>query len=219
MLLLILSFFQYLFIEDAIINITNIFFSPSGTTKKVVEILANNFEEEKSICDLLYFDDNKQFNQEDLVIVAMPVFAGRIPKTANNRLSKLTGDDTKAIAIVNYGNANVDDALIELVDLLKENNFNVIAAASTVSHHSLFNGVAIGRPDESDVEKINDFAKKCCVKLENNGFLQAEIPGNGPYVDYATLPFELTCNNSCTFCNVCILFVLKMLFPKIILYI
>lgn len=35
----------------------------------------------------------------------MPVFSGRIPKTARERLSQIKGDNTPAIAIVNYGNA------------------------------------------------------------------------------------------------------------------
>ena len=125
-------------------KITRIFFSPSGTTKKVADKIADNFKFEKEICDILHFNDAKEFTQEDIVIVAMPVFAGRIPKTARNRLSKITGDNTKAIAVVNYGNAHVTDALLELVDVLRENNFDVIAAASTVSHHSIFDGVAVG---------------------------------------------------------------------------
>ena len=92
----------------------------------------------------MYFNDAKEFGAADVVIVGMPVFAGRIPKTASTRLSKITGDNTKAIAVVNYGNAHVTDALLELVDLLKENKFDVIAAASTISHHSIFDGVAVG---------------------------------------------------------------------------
>ena len=186
-------------------KVTNIFFSPSGTTKKVLNQIASNFDEENEICDLLYFNDTKEFGADDVVIVGMPVFAGRIPKTAAMRLSKLSGDNTKAIAVVNYGNAHVTDALLELVDLLKENNFDVIAAASTISHHSIFDGVAVGRPDESDIEKINGFAKMAIEKIENGGSLEAEIPGNRPYVDYKQLPFIVSCDESkCVFCLECV---------------
>ena len=153
-------------------KVTNIFFSPSGTTKKVLDQIASNFDEENQICDLLYFDGEKEFASDDVVIVGMPVFAGRIPKTARARLSKLTGDNTKAIAVVNYGNAHVTDALIELVDLLNENNFDVIAAASTISHHSIFDGVAVGRPDEEDIEKINEFAQNAIEKIESGDSLE-----------------------------------------------
>lgn len=186
-------------------KITNIFFSPSGTTKKVLEILSGNFDGEKVICDLLYFNDNKEFGSDDIVIVGMPVFAGRIPKTARERLSKLSGDNTKAIAVVNYGNAHVTDALVELVDLLKENSFNVIAAASTVSHHSIFDGVAVGRPDEEDIEKINEFGQKCVERIESGESLESELPGNRPYTDYKQLPFVVSCDESkCVFCLECV---------------
>ncbi|MBQ6813272.1 MAG: 4Fe-4S binding protein [Methanobrevibacter sp.] len=186
-------------------KITNIFFSPSGTTKKVLEILSGNFDGEKVICDLLYFNDNNEFGSDDIVIVGMPVFAGRIPKTARERLSKLSGDNTKAIAVVNYGNAHVTDALVELVDLLKENSFNVIAAASTVSHHSIFDGVAVGRPDEEDIEKINEFGQKCVERIESGESLESELPGNRPYTDYKQLPFVVSCDESkCVFCLECV---------------
>lgn len=108
---------------------------------------------------MLNFDCEKDISSEDLAIVGMPIFAGRIPKTGRERLLKLKGNNTKAIAIANYGNAHVTDALLELVDLLKENGFDVIAAATTVSHHSIFDGVAQGRPDSEDIEKLMNSAK------------------------------------------------------------
>lgn len=190
---------------DHMAKVTSIFFSPSETTKKVVNQIAENFKEEKSICDLLYFNDKKEFESDDIVIVGMPVFAGRLPKTASERLSKLTGNNTKAIAVANYGNAHVNDALIELVDILNENNFDVIAAASTVSHHSIFDGVALGRPDEDDIEKINDFAQKAIEKIEKGGSLESDIPGNRPYTDYKQLPFVVACDvDKCVFCLECV---------------
>ena len=185
-------------------NVT-IFFSPSGTTKQVVDQIASNFKKDIETYDLLNFNSEKEFSADDIAIVGMPVFAGRIPKTARDRLAKLKGNATPAIAVANYGNAHVTDALLELVDLLKENNFNVIAAASTVSHHSIFDGVAVGRPDSSDIEKINEFAGKCQEKLETGESLKSEIPGNRPYVDYKQLPFVITSDETlCSFCYDCV---------------
>ena len=186
-------------------DITKIFFSPSQTTKKVVEEFSKNFEGTQETYDLLHFKENKELSQDGIAIVGMPVFAGRIPKSGRDRLSKIKGNNTKAIAIVNYGNAHVTDALLELVDLLKENNFNVIAAATTVSHHSIFDGVAVGRPDSQDLEKINDFAEKCKEKISSSEPLQSEIPGNRPYADYKQLPFLIECDETvCAFCYDCV---------------
>ncbi len=186
-------------------TIINIFFSPSGTTKKVAEIMSGNFSQEKENCDLLHFQSEKELSNDDIAVVVMPVFAGRLPKTACERLSKIKGNDAKAIAVVNYGNAHVSDALLELVDVLSDNDFNVVAAASTVSHHSIFDGVAVGRPDDEDISKINDFTVKCIDKIESNESLKADIPGNRPYTDYKQLPFTISCDESvCAFCYDCV---------------
>lgn len=186
-------------------KIIKIFFSPSQTTKKVVEQIASNFNSNCETYDLLQFDSAKEFENEDIAIVGMPVFAGRIPKRGHERLSKLKGNDTKAIAIANYGNAHVTDALLELVTLLKENGFDVIAAATTISHHSIFDGVAVGRPDRDDIKKINEFALNCQKKIESCESLTSEIPGNEEYVAYKQLPFEISCDESiCSFCYDCI---------------
>ena len=81
----------------------------------------------------------------------------------------------------------------------------MIAAASTISHHSIFEGVAVGRPDSEDIEKINEFADKCKEKIESGESLESEIPGNKPYVDYKQLPFEISCDETaCVFCYDCI---------------
>lgn len=186
-------------------NVIKIFFSPSGTTKKVVNHVASKLDGEKQTYDLLNFNDDKIFSGDDVVVVGMPVFAGRIPKTGRSRLAKLKGENTKAIAIANYGNAHVTDALLELVDLLKENNFDVVGAATTVSHHSIFDGVAVGRPDSGDIKKIDEFSEKCKEKIEADESLTSEIPGNRPYVDYKQLPFEIICDETlCAFCYDCV---------------
>ena len=186
-------------------KIIKIFFSPSQTTKQVVEQLESNFDGESETYDLLNFDSKKEFSKDDIVIVGMPVFAGRIPKSGRERLAKLKGNATKAIAVANYGNAHVSDALLELVTLLKENNFDVIAAATTVSHHSIFDGVAVGRPDSADIEKINEFAQRCQEKIESGESLTSQIPGNEEYTPYKQLPFEIICNESlCSFCYDCV---------------
>lgn len=186
-------------------KIIKIYFSPSQTTKKVVEQLAGNFAGDSETYDLLNFDSKKELSKEDIAIVGMPVFAGRIPKSGRERLSKLKGDNTKAIAIANYGNAHVTDALLELVTLLRENNFDVIAAGTTISHHSIFDGVAVGRPDEKDIEKINEFALKCQEKIESDEGLTSKIPGNEEYVPYKRLPFEISCDETiCSFCYDCV---------------
>ena len=73
-----------------------------------------------------------------------------------------------------------------------------------ISHHSIFDGVAVGRPDESDLSKIDEFSKKCIKKIESNESISSGIPGNKPYTDYKQLPFVVGCDDAtCTFCYDC----------------
>lgn len=189
-------------------KISCVYFSPSGTTKKVAEEIAKNFEGENAIYDLLVYPKSKQevtFTSEDTVIVAMPVFAGRIPKTAREKLEYFKGNDTPAIAVVNYGNAHVTDSLLELKELLEENGFKIAGLASIISQHSIFTKVAAGRPDYEDLEKIKEFSEKCIAKINANEFNPIEVPGNKPYVEYKDLPFVPTCDETlCVFCYDCV---------------
>ena len=107
-------------------KIAKIYFSPSSTTRKIVDEIANKFEGTQEEYDLLNAASGntpKEFDDNTLVIVGMPIFAGRLPKTASKKLMNFKGENIPAIAIVNYGNVNIGDALLELNDILKENGF------------------------------------------------------------------------------------------------
>lgn len=184
-------------------KLSKIYFSPSGSTEKIVNEVAKNFNMNRENYDLLSFDSEKTFDDE-LVIIGVPVFNGRIPKIAKKRLSKMKGTATKAIIILNYGNMEYGDALLELTELLKENNFNIVGVATTVSQNSLFNQIACNRPDENDLAKINEFSKNVLEKLENNHENEIFVSGYKPYPNYTTPMFNVHCDeNLCTECLDC----------------
>ena len=187
-------------------KITEIYYSPSNTTKTVINNISGNIDGETTSLDLLNSPKvEKSFENDDLVIVGMPVFAGRIPKAAREKLELLKGNDTPAIAVVNYGNRDYDYALYELSEVLIENGFKVFAAAAFISHHSLFPAVAIGRPDDSDIEIIKEFASKASEKLTNNELDNVEVPGKDAYRDYKDMPIVPFTNEcKCSFCLDCV---------------
>lgn len=185
-------------------KISKIFFSPSGTTLKIVNEIAKNFELDNENYDLLSFDSEKEFENE-LVIVGVPSFDGRIPKLACERLSKIKGHNTKAIAILNYGNIDYGDSLLELTDLLKKNGFDLIGVCTTVSQHSQFGEIAKGRPDENDLDKISKFAQHIKFKLENNIENELFFAGQKPYKEYVKPEFSVNCDEDlCVYCNDCV---------------
>lgn len=189
-------------------KISKIYFSPSNTTKKITNKIADNFEGTSVIYDLLNYEKDGEprvFGDDELVVVGMPVFAGRIPKLAREKLADFKSDGTPAIAFVNIGNADIGDSLLELTDILKDNGFNVVGAAVFVSQHSIFTSVAKGRPDEKDLEKIKEFADECKPRIESGEKYDIAVPGNKPYKEYKVVAFKAGCDEMlCTYCYDCV---------------
>ena len=62
--------------------------------------------------------------EKDIVIIASPVYGGRLPIQVSDALQRLNGNNARAIAIVVYGNRDYDDALLELTDILSAKSFS-----------------------------------------------------------------------------------------------
>lgn len=109
-------------------GVTAVYFSPTGNTKKSVEAMAAALDPGYKTVDLTLPSDTGvscQFGPEDLVIIGMPVYAGRIPMVAVPRLSGLKGNGTPCILVATYGNRHYDDALVEMEDIAREHGFTV----------------------------------------------------------------------------------------------
>lgn len=190
-------------------TVHNIYFSPSGTTKKITGKITEDFKGEKKTYDLLEKKvlNNLKFSSNDIVIVGMPVFGGRIPKICSEMLKKIHGSKTFAIAVVSYGNRDYEDALLELQELLEEEGFIVIGAGAFISRHSIFNKIAYNRPDINDIIEIQKFSNDCINKLEmirNNYDQKLKIKGNHPYKTYSVIPLIPTGDSKCNECGICI---------------
>ncbi|MEG1931399.1 MAG: 4Fe-4S binding protein, partial [Anaerovorax sp.] len=150
---------------------------------------------------------NIEFMEKDVALVGMPVFAGRIPQVCLESLQRLQGKKTAAIVYVVYGNREYEDALLELKEVMEEQGFMVIGAAAFIAHHSMFRKVAVNRPDQSDLQRIKNFAGDCVdkLKLENTGQWEAlRIPGNHPYRDYSEIPVQPWGDDRCDDCGICV---------------
>lgn len=61
--------------------------------------------------------------KEDVAIVAVSSYSGRVPSTAAERISKIQGNGAKAIIVCVYGNRAYEDTLVELQDLVQQAGF------------------------------------------------------------------------------------------------
>lgn len=160
------------------------YFSPTGTTEKIVTCVADELAGGKAeVFDFTLPQaraEEKHFTEEDAVVFGVPVYAGRVPNVLLKYLDKVRGNGALAVPMVLYGNRNYDDALIELRTILEKNGFHTIAAAAFIGEHSFSKTLAAGRPDEADMARARDFASK--IVLENRGMIS--VKGEDPIRGY-----------------------------------
>lgn len=187
-------------------NYYNIVFSPTGGTQKVADILAGQLTENAATIDLCNRNTDFgifSFEQDDICIVAVPSYGGRVPAVAAQRLSQLRGNGAKAILTVVYGNREYEDTLIELKDTLDATGFVSIAAVSAIAEHSIARQFAADRPDEQDIKELESFADVIKGRLETGFDTTLEVPGNRPYKEFKGLPMHPCADKSCVKCGIC----------------
>lgn len=183
----------------------SIYFSPTGGTKKVMDILAEEWKVADSI-DLSLPECNYgkyQFQKEDICLIGVPSFGGRVPAVALERLKAMGGNGASAVLVVAYGNRDYDDTFLELKNELAASGFVAKAAIAAVTEHSIMHQFGTGRPDKNDVEELKAFARK--VKdtwRERTGDLN--VPGNEPYKAYNGVPFKPKAGSGCGKCGKCV---------------
>lgn len=184
-------------------NVQLYYFSPTGGTKAYGEFFCKSISQNINAINL--GSQNSVSNSEyELTVFALPVFAGRIPAIAAEKISTLNGKGKKAVTLVVYGTRAYEDALLELNNVVKASDFNIVASGAVVAQHSIVPAVGQGRPDKDDMDSINDFAEKVLKKLENNIETPVTVPGNFPYKDAMKLPVTPICLSECTKCGQCI---------------
>lgn len=185
----------------------SVYFSPSGSTKKVVDFIVEELDIPSEPVDFTVSAMTPfEIKEPDRVMLfAAPVYAGRVPRLARERFSAVKGRGQKAIVLVVYGNRDFDDALLELCDLVTSLGFEVVAAAAFVAQHCIFPKVAAGRPDAEDKEKMSIFASKVREALSSGSALDTDIvSGERPYRRPGGVPIHPSVIRSlCNSCGVC----------------
>ena len=117
-----------------------VFFSPVFHTRAITRMLGGNVTKELSLPGVPAEHDITDFSQaspalvfgpSDLTILAAPVYGGRLPYPAAQRLMLCRGKETPAILVVSYGSRAFDDALLEMKDIAEKQGFLPIAAAAS----------------------------------------------------------------------------------------
>lgn len=188
-----------------------IYFSPTHTSLRVIENIAKGFENVRIVkhdltCKAL---SDTAFDVADLAIVGIPVYAGRLPKLAVERMESLKGNNIPAVSVVVYGNRAYEDALIELQDLITSKGFRPVASAAFIGEHSYSTPtqpIAAHRPDEQDCLFAQKAGKAIAAKLQTNNTDLPLPKGNHPYKEMPqfTPAAPATDANLCIRCGECV---------------
>ena len=181
-------------------------FSPTGGTLKVADILTGALSGSAVAVDLTDSTRNfagVSFAQEDVAVIAVPSYGGRVPGPASVRLGTMNGGGARAVLVCVYGNRAYEDTLAELEDIARQAGFRVIAAVAAIAEHSIAHKYAAGRPDEQDRQQLQTFAAQIQEKLSDGTDLQAHIPGNRPYKKAGGSSLVPVPAQGCNSCGLC----------------
>lgn len=192
-----------------------VYFSPTGTTKTIIEGIARGIDHRTvETIDITQSAARKQHLQtsaNELLVIGVPVYVGRVPALAIDWLSTVKASGTPAVCIVVYGNRDYGDALLELKDTMAKHGCVPIACAAFIGEHSFSSTeapLASGRPDVGDLNKAELFGKRISEKLRftaSTGYLSdITVPGRYPYEEYDPWILDfIAVKDNCSLCGVC----------------
>lgn len=154
-----------------------IYFSPTGTTKKIIKNVIKGIESKEVDCVDLTEDnriskiENIDTSKVDLIILGAPVYGGFLYKEFRNYIKNIDFNN-KAVAIVLlYGNATIMFSKREIISIVKKNNGNVVGYGEFIGEHSFSTEelpVAINRPNAEDINMAISFGEAIRDELKNN---------------------------------------------------
>ncbi|ABB39817.1 4Fe-4S ferredoxin iron-sulfur binding domain-containing protein [Oleidesulfovibrio alaskensis G20] len=197
-------------------SVKAVFFSPTGTTRRIAECIGRAAAAgEPQLTDLTLPQTRGQkvfCAGDELLILAVPVYRGRVPGLLRDWLDTMLLDGTPAVCVAVYGNRAYDDALLELKDLVSARGGVVVACAAFVGEHSYSAAdtpVAAGRPDAEDCRRAEEFGEQVGRLLSDCGSAAGAggvaVPGNRPYIEMPgrSVPEFIGVDETCTECGVC----------------
>jgi ferredoxin len=181
-----------------IAKVRAIYFSPTGTTRRVVtgfaDAAAAHLGAGRDDYDFSLPSAREEvpsFSPDELAVFGMPVYAGRVPNLLTEYVAGVRGGGALAVPISVFGNRDFDDALIELRDILCSCGFFPFAAAAFAAEHAFSDTLGAGRPDARDLEQARGFALRVADMIKGSGYAAlsetapVSVPGEpSPYRGY-----------------------------------
>ena len=175
-------------------------FSPTGGTNRVADSLCGALHHQWIQVDLMK-EQMLATKDNDLCVIAVPSFGGRVPDLAAQRLRGIAGS-AKAILVCVYGNRAYEDTLVELQDIVSGQGLRPVAAVAAIAEHSIMHQYGASRPDLQDTMKLVEISRYLAAKLRKRS-TDLTLPGNRPYKEYKVAPMIPETGSNCIGCGIC----------------
>ena len=164
-------------------------FSPTGSTRKIAETVARGTGLPViAPISITTPQERGSFSGQfegDLLIVGVPVYAGRFPALILPPLGKMDGTGRWALPVAVCGNVRMGTCLAELCVVLKRQGFTIPAAGNFVAQHSFACedfSMAKGRPDQDDLRQAAEFGRRVAVRIAQDAEDITCVYGSSLYI-------------------------------------
>ena len=205
-------------------KIYSVYFSPTGSSRLAAHSVAYALKRELN-ADIEDIDltppaarsEQYRFDNADTVVIAMPVYAGRLPNKIAPDIARCLhgGGSTKLSALWTYGKRSAGDAERELLLIASQNGFMPIAAKSIVCEHAFSAKIAHGRPNAADLAQLASFGADIAWRIAQGSVSPVPFDADTPLAPYYTPLKEdgtgahflkakpVTEASRCTRCGIC----------------
>lgn len=181
-------------------------FSPTSGTKNVTDIFCDYLNlpvvREIDFTSIQNREAVVKLNKNEILIAAVPVYAGRIPPV-DNLYKNIKGNNTPCVILTCYGNRNYDDAIAQFKEMLNKQGFVCIGAIACIIPHIYSDKLGKGRPNDKDKEIIKTFAEKIKSKIIDSRFSEISVPGNPLPEPKPVKMIKTWIEGLCNFCGIC----------------
>lgn len=161
----------------------SLIFSPTGTSARIADAVMSGIAASMGQCEIntidttLHSDTTLQFGPDDAVIIAAPVYGGKMAPIAKQRMAAISALSTPCVLIAVYGNRAFENALNDMDEFARNLGFIPVTAGAFIGEHSYSTAatpIAVGRPDATDLQAAKNFGEKIGAKLSLHDMTPAD---------------------------------------------
>jgi len=201
-------------------SVTVVYFSPTGTTKKIAEAIALGLHAEKTeyidITGPTERNNIKRAIHSDILVLGFPVYEEHIPDEVRKYLRSASVKVHASVLFCVYGNVAFGKSLREAYGIMKSKQAPAISLGAFIGEHSFAtNEVPIGvnRPDNVDLEQGKKLGVISALRYDKQEFIkERDVPENmllaGRFIPRNSVKWVSIAPavhmDLCTKCNLCI---------------